>query len=199
MIFYHGTTENNWKKIQKDGILFGCPERHPDGCTYLTVDFDEACCYGDVVLAVEYDPYKDNAKCNYFDENCWQIRVYEPIHIAYVRPVKMQRFIRIGEIPEGEKSNIYRGDEKIGEEEGVCVYRAIKVDRKWNIIFPSPLRERKIFTLLQLKCMLERGDTKAYLCGGDVVGTGSDGEPLIRNVEIFADITKDIIGNLNEI
>jgi hypothetical protein len=192
MIFFHGTTTEYWNKIQDEGVLFGTTDNRSNRVTYLATDFIEASCYGDVVLAVEYDPLAKDAHNNYC-EGCWQIRVYDPIPISQVKPIFLERFVRIGDIPENETSGIYRGENKVGEEVGVSVYRAIRSDGKWNIVFPSPLRESRIYTLLQLKSQLEGEHAKAYLCGGDVVGFGSEGEPLIKNVEIFADITDDII------
>lgn len=95
MIFYHGTSEENWQSIQQEGILFGrlqvldnefkrlCPKYNPSRCTYLTPMIEEAKCYGKVLLQVEYDPYKHPKQNNYV-EDCWQFRVYEPIPIANV-------------------------------------------------------------------------------------------------------------------
>ena len=87
MIFYHGTTAENWEVIQKEGMLFGRRYvvdnkgniiKEVDRCTYFAVDYKEACCYGDIVLEVEYDPFKHERHNNYC-KGCWQVRVYEPI------------------------------------------------------------------------------------------------------------------------
>ena len=89
MRLYHGTTKENWEKIQAEGVLFGRryitdangnPLKEVSRCTYLAVDIREAMCYGDVVLSVEYDPLK-NKKANNYIEGCWQVRVYEPISV----------------------------------------------------------------------------------------------------------------------
>lgn len=66
MKFYHGTSEENWQKILKEGVLWGV--RHvlnsdgsisttnqPSRCTYLAVDLEEAKQYGEVILEVDYD------------------------------------------------------------------------------------------------------------------------------------------------
>lgn len=95
MIFYHGTSKENWDTIQKEGFLWG--RRYitgPDGnilkevdrCTYLAVEKEEARCYGDVVLKVEYDP--TNSKHNNYKEGCWQVRVYEPIPLSQIKELK---------------------------------------------------------------------------------------------------------------
>lgn len=83
MKFYHGTTTENWTKINEEGILFGF--RNTDGCnssrcTYLALDINEAKSYGEILLEVEYDPFLNKKDNNYCD-GCWQLRVYEPISI----------------------------------------------------------------------------------------------------------------------
>ena len=95
MIFYHGTSKENWNAIQKEGILYGRRFvtdngniiKEVDRCTYLAVDLEEAKCYGDVVLQVEYNPL--NSKHNNYKEGCWQVRVYEPIPIYKIQEIKV--------------------------------------------------------------------------------------------------------------
>ena len=86
MKFYHGTSKENWKKIQEEGCLWGrryvlnsdgTVDHEVDRCTYLAVDEQEARCYGEVVLEVDYDPA--SSKHNNYCDGCWQVRVYEPI------------------------------------------------------------------------------------------------------------------------
>ena len=66
MIWYYGTSKDNWYKIQKEGILWGRRfVTDNDGniikevarCTHLTIDIEEAKHYGDVILKVEYNPF----------------------------------------------------------------------------------------------------------------------------------------------
>ena len=94
MIFYHGTSKENWNTIQKEGILYGRRFitdddgniiKEVDRCTYLATDLEEAKCYGDVVLQVEYNPL--NSKHNNYKEGCWQVRVYEPIPLSNIRRI----------------------------------------------------------------------------------------------------------------
>ena len=82
MKFYHGTTEKKYKEILNDGVLYG-KRNAPSRCTYLAVDIEEAKEYGQVILEVEYNPYK-NKKMNNYIEGCWQFRVYEPIPISSI-------------------------------------------------------------------------------------------------------------------
>lgn len=95
MVFYHGTSKENWDAIQKEGVLFGrryvlnndgTIHHEVDRCTYLAVDKDEAAQYGDVVLKVEYNPFKTPKHNNYI-EDCWQVRVYEPIPLNDVERI----------------------------------------------------------------------------------------------------------------
>lgn len=95
MTFYHGTSKENWDAIQKEGVLFGRRFivdndgniiKEVDRCTYLAVDKTEAEQYGDVVLKVEYNPFKTPKHNNYI-EGCWQVRVYEPIPITDVEKI----------------------------------------------------------------------------------------------------------------
>lgn len=92
MTFYHGTSKENWDAIQKEGVLYGRRFitddngniiKEVDRCTYLAVDIEEAKCYGDIILQVQYDPFL--SKHNNYQENCWQVRVYEPIDICKIK------------------------------------------------------------------------------------------------------------------
>ena len=92
MIWYHGTSQKTWQIIQQEGFLYGRRYitdnngkiiKEADRCTYLATDLEEAKCYGDVVLQVEYDPH--TSKRNNYVEGCWQIRVYEPIPLQNIK------------------------------------------------------------------------------------------------------------------
>ena len=108
MIFYHGTSEDNWKQIQKEGLLWG--RRYvTDGngniikevsrCTYLAKEQSVAEEFGEVILEVEYNPLnsrgrnrrdKRNHLLNNYDPHpdAWQLRVYEPIPIENIKRLK---------------------------------------------------------------------------------------------------------------
>lgn len=91
MKFYHGTSKENWELIQKEGILFGrllVDNKLISRCTYLATDVEEARYYGEVVLEIEYDPYK-NKKLNNYCDDCWQCRVYEPIELSNVKVIEI--------------------------------------------------------------------------------------------------------------
>lgn len=91
MTFYHGTSKETWNDIQKEGILFGrrispITGKEMSRCTYLATDKEEAACYGDIVLRVEYNPTEHPEMNNYIN-GCWQVRVYEPISINNIKRV----------------------------------------------------------------------------------------------------------------
>ena len=103
MTWYHGTSSKHLKEIIKEGVLFGRRYvtdssgniiKEVSRCTYLATDLEEAKCYGNIILKVEYDPFdkKGNIKkdkrrkpLNNYVEDCWQIRVYEPISLNNIK------------------------------------------------------------------------------------------------------------------
>lgn len=101
MTFYHATSKENWKKIQEEGVLFGRRYivdntgkviREVQRCTYLAVELEDAVPFGEVLLQVEYDPFKDKSRKphNNYKEGCWQIRVYEPIPLEDVKEISLE-------------------------------------------------------------------------------------------------------------
>ncbi len=88
-------------------------------------------------------------------------------------------FIRFGNIPQDGKSKIHNGDEGvIGKEIGVSVYEAIQDGGNIKILIPK----NEICVLVSMSGCF---DKPAFLVEGDIIGTGSDGEPLLRNVKII--------------
>lgn len=108
-IFYHGTSQKNWKKIKKEGVLWGYNTHvDPNGkkyrgyrYTYLTPDIDIAKEYGEILLEVNYKPVGVNGQQidNYcFDYEipkkdrkqgayCWQFSVFVPIELKQVNQI----------------------------------------------------------------------------------------------------------------
>lgn len=95
MKFYHGTNDDSWKLIQKEGVLWSI---HSYRYTYLTPSKQIAEGYSKgVLLEVEYEPHgvgvKDEngeAYDNYgFDPPegmfCWQFSVFKPISLKNIR------------------------------------------------------------------------------------------------------------------
>ncbi len=102
MKFYHGTSRDNWKKIQKEGVLWGGDTYHKTGgkqgyrYTYLTPEREVALAINsEVLLEVGYSPVGVNGKGvdNYgFNpppgQTCWQFSVFIPIPIKDVKVYK---------------------------------------------------------------------------------------------------------------
>lgn len=96
-------------------------------------------------------------------------------------------YIRFGDIPENETSKIYRGEECVGEEDGVSVYPAIiDDDGRIALGLSLPITRTTLYTQQHL---LEYDNRPCYLVTGDCVGRGSDSEPLLKNVKIVQQIT----------
>lgn len=109
MIFYHGTSEEKWALIQKEGVLWGYNTyKNPDGSTYrsyrytyLTPEIEIAKNFGIVILEIEYEPVGVNGKGidNYCFEHeipeeerkrgaiCWQFSVFIPISLDKIKRI----------------------------------------------------------------------------------------------------------------
>lgn len=99
-------------------------------------------------------------------------------------PINEEVFLRYGDIPKGGKSRNFITGEL---ENGVSVYKA-----EWN-----PALERYILadathsaTALDL---ISQGKTPRFV-SGEVIGRGSDGEPLLRSVKIVSEAKVDSRG-----
>ena len=94
-------------------------------------------------------------------------------------------FYRFGDIPEDECSSIWNNnDEVIGKEKGVSVYEAHKnINGEYTPVIPFPTNE-KAFNDFIYHIRYFTGNK--YLVTGDLLDeTGTDGEPLIKNVKII--------------
>ena len=102
MTFFHGTSKENWKTIQEEGVLWGRryvvddngqPVKEVSRCTYLALERKVAEQYGEVVLEVEYNPFNTRGNIrrdrlgllNNYSPDCWQLRVYEPISLENIK------------------------------------------------------------------------------------------------------------------
>ena len=90
-------------------------------------------------------------------------------------------YVRFGYPPISGKSSIRCGDDKTGEETGLSVYVGVEIDKQIQILLPS---------LTESACVSLSGCLKRdmYEVTGDVIGTGSDGEPLLVNVSVIKKI-----------
>lgn len=88
MTFYHGTSPENWKKIQKEGMLWGVRDA-PSRVTWLANSPYESMKYGSILLKVEWTPSKNS---NYI-EGCWQFREYDPIPLENISIMAKEELI----------------------------------------------------------------------------------------------------------
>lgn len=85
-------------------------------------------------------------------------------------------FVRFGDIPALGKSKNYLTEVN---EIGISVYDAVELeDGSVRIIFPNLTYS----ACVSLSGVIER---PMYEVSGDIVGTGSDGEPLLKNIRII--------------
>lgn len=90
-------------------------------------------------------------------------------------------YVRFGELPTLGFSKNYLTDKL---EEGVSVYECIERNGIYSIIVPS----LKGGACVTLSCVLDR---KMYEVIGNMVGYGSEGEPLLLNCEIVKEIFQE--------
>jgi|AntDeeMinimDraft_7_1070377.scaffolds.fasta_scaffold00470_2 hypothetical protein len=112
---------------------------------------------------------------------------YEEEKIADIGPSELsddELYIRFGAIPEGERSWDNRNDQW---EDGVSVYACERDATDEDA--PEDVDEAYYLagTMLQTVFALMTRDT--YLVTGEQVGTGADGEPVLKDVEAVAKLT----------
>lgn len=94
-------------------------------------------------------------------------------------------FYRFGDIPEDECSSIWNNNnEVIGKEKGVSVYEAHKnINGTYSPVLPFPTNEMAFNDFIK---HIAYFTGNKYLVTGDLLDeTGTDGEPLIKNVKIL--------------
>ena len=102
--------------------------------------------------------------------------------IFYLNMLLEKCYIRLGDIPSNEKS--FNHLDKIYED-GVSTFRGIKYNNCYVPIIEYP---DKAGTILPLQAMFDYCKKPTYIVTGEEVGLGSDGEPLLRNVNIIKEI-----------
>lgn len=136
-----------------------------------------------------------NYSCSLCGLPCEWIATCERDTSLHDKPEVHQLFIRFGEIPEDEQSSIHYRSYYCGKEPGVSVYDClIWGDGIPQIVLPTPYLEGALNTLTGL--LIYNKDRPVYLVSGDVVGRGHDNEPLIKNIKIVKDITKEFRAQL---
>lgn len=97
-------------------------------------------------------------------------------------------FYRFSDIPEDECSSIWNNsNEVIGKEKGVSVYEAHKnINGTYSSVLPFPTNEMAFNDFIY---NVKYFTGNKYLVTGDLLDeTGTDGEPLIKNVKIIKKI-----------
>lgn len=100
-------------------------------------------------------------------------------------------FLRIGEIPPTGKSRIRLRGDVIGKENGVSVWEAVYYNGRYRVLLPNPANENTVDDLHQMLSLPHR-PTPVYEVNGDVIGVGSDGEPILSNVRIVKKLSNKI-------
>lgn len=106
-------------------------------------------------------------------------------------------FYRFGEIPEDACSSIWNNNnEVIGKEKGVSVYEAHKnINGTYSPVLPFPTNEMAFNDFIY---NVKYFTGNKYLVTGDLLDeTGTDGEPLIKNVKILKKLQLMKIENIN--
>ena len=94
---------------------------------------------------------------------------------------RVARYLRFGPIPKSEQSHNHATGTI---EKGVSVYA---LDENDNPIVPT----KREYAADDLAFRQRRETGTRYIVQGDRVGTGYDGEPLLRNVKVVKDISEE--------
>ena len=101
-------------------------------------------------------------------------------------------FVRFGRKGKALPSSGKSRNALTGEQEcGVSVYEAIERDGQYQILLPrldgtAPATLRQCYNAAQGLWGME--NNPLFEVKGDIVGTGSDGEPLLKNCEVVKQI-----------
>lgn len=94
-------------------------------------------------------------------------------------------YLRFGQLPNNERSGIYKGDlGKIGEENGVSCYKGIVINDEVFIIMPH-IESTTYYWLIE---QYNNKEIPLFIVDGVENGIGSDQEPLLINVKIIKEI-----------
>ena len=99
-------------------------------------------------------------------------------------------YVRFGDIPKNEKSNIYSSDEKVDEELGVSVWDSCTANDDYFPKLPDNPSEEAITDFFKLLY----SDRPVYLVSGvELNHTGTDDEPLLKNIKIIKELNYDYL------
>ena len=97
-------------------------------------------------------------------------------------------YIRFGDIPKNERSNVHQGDQIVKQENGVSVWNSAIANDIYYPILPVNPNECAVQDYVSFLW----GNKRVYLVTGDELEeVGSCGEPLLVNVKIVCELTDD--------
>lgn len=100
--------------------------------------------------------------------------------------MERKQYIRFKPLPISGRSSIYSHGNKIGEEIGISAFDAVNINDTWHIVMPMPITQNMLDDIYSL---LNYSNEGIYLVEGEQIGTGTDNEPLIKDVVVLSEIT----------
>ena len=100
--------------------------------------------------------------------------------------MERKRYIRFKPLPISGRPSIYSHGNKIGEEIGISAFDAVNINDTWHIVMPMPITQNMLDDIYGL---LNYSNEGIYLVEGEQIGTGTDNEPLIKDVVVLSEIT----------
>ena len=100
--------------------------------------------------------------------------------------MERKKYSRVKPSPPSGKSSIYFHGSKIGEEIGISVFDAVNIDGTYHIVIPMPITKD---TLDDIYALINYSNEGIFLVEGEQIGTGSDNEPLIKDIVVLSEIT----------
>lgn len=101
-------------------------------------------------------------------------------------------YIRFGDIPKKEESGSYKSGELVDKESGVSVWDARKANGIYHPILPKDPNKDAISDYFKLLL----GDRPVYVLKGvELLDKGTDGEPLLKDIEIVEEYGESFYKN----
>ena len=104
----------------------------------------------------------------------------------YKSSMKRKKYIRFKTLPILGRSQIYSHGNKIGEEIGISVFDAVNINNTKHIVMPMPITQNMLDDIYGL---LKYSNEGIYLIEGEQIGTGTDNEPIIKDVVVLSEMT----------
>lgn len=100
-------------------------------------------------------------------------------------------YFRFGKIPkDGHSTTFVHFNDAVKKEKGVSVYEAHRnINGDWMPVPPSPLNEFG-WNDYTMWLYYRWDEVPKYIVSGDIVGKGTDNEPLLKNIRIVEKVTR---------